>query len=48
MKPVKKVKKVLPKVLVQFTFKGKLNEVNESFKGTESQEKLLISKKLIK
>jgi hypothetical protein len=48
IKKSKKVKKILPKVLTQFTFKGKLNKVGDSFRGTSSEEKFLISKKYIK
>ena len=47
-KEIKEVKKTLPKVLIQFTFKGKLNKVGASFRGSPSEQKLLIIKKFIK
>tara|TARA_R110000803_G_scaffold4548_4_gene15336 strand:+ start:1252 stop:1407 length:156 start_codon:yes stop_codon:yes gene_type:complete len=47
-KEIKKVKKILPKVIVQFTFKGKLNKVGESFRGSTSEQELLTQTKFIK
>jgi hypothetical protein len=47
-KEIKEVKKVLPKAIVQFTMKNKLYKVGNSFRGSPSEQELLISKKFIK
>jgi hypothetical protein len=45
---MKTVKKKLPRVVVQFTFKNTLNKVGDSFRGSTSETKHLIDKKYIK
>ena len=45
---IKQVKKVLPKVVFQFTFKSKLYKINDTFRGTKQEEELLTLKNYIK